>query len=75
MTAPAAPRRRRPFLTARWASLVLLNSPCRREWLEPLVPSGTEIDSWHGHPQVSLVGFLFTDIRLLGVPAPLHRTR
>jgi hypothetical protein len=54
---------------------VLLNSPCRREWLEPLVPSGTEIDSWHGDPQVSLVGFLFTDIRLLGVPAPLHRTR
>jgi hypothetical protein len=75
MTAPAAPRRRRPFLTARWESLVLLNSPCRREWLEPLVPSGTEIDSWHGDPQVSLVGFLFTDIRLLGVPALLHRTR
>jgi hypothetical protein len=44
MTAPAAPPRRRPFLTARWESLVLVNFVCRREWLEPLVPSGTEFN-------------------------------
>jgi hypothetical protein len=44
MTAPAAPPRRRPFLTARWESLVLVNFACRREWLEPLVPSGTEFN-------------------------------
>jgi uncharacterized protein len=74
MTAPAAPERRRPFLTARWESLVLLNYSCRREWLEPLVPAGTELDSWHGETLVSLVGFLFTDTRLLGVPVPFHRT-
>ena len=74
MTAPAAPARRRPFLTARWESLVLLNYPCRREWLEPLVPSGTELDTWQGDTLVSLVGFLFTDTRLLGVPVPFHRT-
>ena len=74
MTAPAAPRRRRPFLTARWESLVLLNYCCRREWLEPLVPSGTELDTWQGETLVSLVGFLFTDTRLLGVPVPFHRT-
>ena len=74
MTAPAAPARRRPFLTARWESLVLLNYPCRREWLEPLVPSGTELDTWQGEALVSLVGFLFTDTRLLGVPVPFHRT-
>ncbi len=74
MTAPAAPARRRPFLTARWESLVLLNYPCRREWLEPLVPHGTELDAWQGETLVSLVGFLFTDTRLLGVPVPFHRT-
>lgn len=74
MTAPAAPARRRPFLTARWESLVLLNYPCRREWLEPLVPHGTELDTWQGETLVSLVGFLFTDTRLLGVPVPFHRT-
>lgn len=65
---------RRPFLTARWESLVLMNFPCRREWLEPLVPAGTELDTWQGHTLVSLVGFLFRDTRLLGVPIPLHRT-
>jgi uncharacterized protein len=65
---------RRPFLTARWESLVLLNYPCPRAWLEPLVPAGTELDSWRGEPVVSLVGFLFADTRLLGVPIPFHRT-
>ena len=53
---------------------MLLNYPCRREWLEPLVPSGTELDTWQGEALVSLVGFLFTDTRLLGVPVPFHRT-
>ncbi len=74
MPPPAAPARRRPFLTARWESLVLLNYRCRREWLEPLVPAGTELDTWQGDTLVSLVGFLFTDTRLLGVPVPLHHT-
>lgn len=53
---------------------MLVNYPCRREWLEPLVPSGTELDAWQGEALVSLVGFLFTDTRLLGVPVPFHRT-
>lgn len=53
---------------------MLLNYPCRREWLEPLVPHGTELDTWQGDPLVSLVGFLFTDTRLLGVAVPFHRT-
>jgi uncharacterized protein len=65
---------RRPFLTARWEHLVLLNYPCPRAWLEPLVPAGTELDAWHGQTLVSLVGFLFTDTRLKGVPIPFHRT-
>jgi len=70
MTAPAAPDRRRPFPTARWESLVLINDCCRREWLEPLVPAGTEPDSWRGETLISLVGFPFTDTRLPGGPSP-----
>ena len=38
--------------------------------LKPLVPAGTELDSWEGQTLVSLVGFLFSDTRLLGVPVP-----
>ena len=41
--------------------------------LAPLVPSGTEIDFENGETFVSIVGFLFLDIRLLGLPIPLHR--
>lgn len=63
-----------PFLTACWENLVLLNYECPRALLEPLVPAGTELDTWEGHTLVSLVGFLFSDTRLLGIPVPFHRT-
>jgi uncharacterized protein YqjF (DUF2071 family) len=62
------------FLTARWEHLVLLNYACPRELLEPLVPAGTELDTWDGETLVSLVGFMFVDTRLLGMPVPFHRT-
>ena len=63
----------RPFLTARWESLLLLNYPCPADRLAPLVPAGTALDLWQGEPIVSVVGFLFRDTRLLGVPVPFHR--
>ncbi len=72
MTAPAAPARRRPFLTARWESLVLLNYSCRREWLEPLVPSGAELDTWQGDARQPRR--LLHRHPALGVPVPFHRT-
>lgn len=62
------------FLTARWDSLVFLNYRCPPALLEPLVPRGTALDAWEGQTLVSLVGFLFTDTRLMGVPVPGHRT-
>jgi len=41
--------------------------------LAPFVPRGTTLDHWHGTTYVSLVGFVFRDTRVLGVPIPLHR--
>jgi uncharacterized protein YqjF (DUF2071 family) len=41
--------------------------------LAPLVPSGTEIDFEKDETFLSVVGFLFLDTRLLGLPIPLHR--
>ena len=41
--------------------------------VEPLVPPGTEIDFENGETFLSVVGFLFLDTRLLGLPIPLHR--
>lgn len=63
-----------PFLTARWQSLLLLNYKCPRELLDPLVPTGTELDDWRGDTMVSLVGFRFVDTRVAGVGFPCHRT-
>jgi hypothetical protein len=63
-----------PFLTARWESLVFLNYACPRAWPDPLVPRGTELDTWQGQTLVSLVGFLFAGTRLKGLPVPGHRT-
>ena len=41
--------------------------------LTALVPPGTEIDFDNGETFLSVVGFLFLDTRLLGLPIPLHR--
>ena len=64
----------RPFLTARWESLVLLNYACPRALLDPLVPAGTRLDSWDGEALISLVGFLFRDTRVRGLAIPFHTT-
>ena len=62
------------FLTAEWRNLLMLNFEVEPKLLRPLVPAGTELDRWQGKTYVSLVGFLFADTRLLGVPVPCHRT-
>jgi len=64
---------RRAFLTARWEHLVMLNYEVLPASLLSLVPRGTELDLWDGHALVSLVGFLFADTRVRGVPIPGHR--
>jgi len=61
-----------PFLTAQWRFLVMLNYEIEPAILKNLVPPGTELDSWNGKTFVSIVGFLFLDTRVLGVPIPFH---
>ena len=69
--APGA--RVRPFLTASWRHLLMLNYPVDPALLRPLVPAGTELDSFRGVTHISMVGFLFLDTRVMGVPVPGHR--
>lgn len=64
--------KRAPFLTAQWRSLVMLNYEIDPAVLQPLVPRETELDFWNEKAFVSIVGFLFLDTRLRGVPIPLH---
>src|SRR4029453_3168943 len=62
------------FLTGRWTDLAMLNFACPPELLEPFVPRGAELDAHGDLTQVSMVGFMFRDTRVLGVPVPFHRT-
>jgi len=51
----------------------MLNYVVDPSLLASLVPRGTEIDYENGQTFLSIVGFLFLDTRLLGLPIPLHR--
>ena len=63
----------RPFLTARWQHLALLNYAVEDERLAPYLPEGLSLDRLDGQAHVSLVAFDFTDTRVLGVPWPGYR--
>lgn len=60
------------FLTAEWRWLVMLNYEVDPAALRPLVPRGTELDTWDGATLVSMVGFMFLRTRVLGVRIPFH---
>jgi uncharacterized protein YqjF (DUF2071 family) len=55
----------KPFVTADWLYLALHNYECDPEPLQPLVPGGTELDTWNGRTFVSMVGFSFLNTRVL----------
>lgn len=61
-----------PFLTAAWRKLIMANYAVPQEWLLPYLPKGTELDLYHGQSYVSLIGFLFADVRLKGWRIPFH---
>jgi len=63
----------RPFLTAEWRHLAMLNYEVEPSLLAGRVPRGTELDSWQGRHYLSVVGFLFLDTRVLGLAIPFHR--
>ena len=62
----------RKFLTARWQDLIMANYEIEPSLLESRIPSGTDLDLNDGKCFVSLVGFMFLDTRVLGIPIPFH---
>jgi uncharacterized protein YqjF (DUF2071 family) len=63
---------KRPFLTACWTDLLLLNFPVPAEVLARLAPAGTKPDLYHGQAYLSIVGFRFHTTRIVGLPIPGH---
>jgi uncharacterized protein YqjF (DUF2071 family) len=51
----------------------MLNYEVDPAQLQPLLPLGTELDNWNGKTFMSMVGFLFLDTRVFGLPIPFHR--
>lgn len=63
----------KPFLTANWQYLAMLNFAVDPQLLHSRVPFGTELDFHNGETFLSMVGFLFLDTRVIGLPIPWHR--
>lgn len=61
------------FLSAEWRRLIMANYTVDPSVLAPYVPYGTELDTWQGRHYISLVGFMFLNTRLKGIPIPFHR--
>jgi uncharacterized protein len=62
----------RPFLTARWTDLLMLNFEVPADVIARVAPLGTEPDLFDGRAYLSVVGFMFCDARLFGVRFPGH---
>jgi uncharacterized protein len=57
------------FLTAKWENLIMANYAIDSKILEPFLPKGTELDFFEGKTYVSLVGFMFKNTKIFGIPA------
>ena len=60
------------FLTAEWRKLAMANYAIDPQLLASYLPAATELDLWQGTCYVSLVGFMFLNTRLKGLPIPFH---
>lgn len=60
------------FLTAEWNNLVMINYVIDPKILEKYVPPGTELDFFEGKCYVSFIGFLFENVKVLGLKIPFH---
>jgi uncharacterized protein len=61
------------FLKAEWRKLAIANYEVDPNILDKFIPPNTELDLWNDRCYVSLVGFMFLNTKLLGLPVPFHR--
>lgn len=60
------------FLTAEWRKLALAQYAVDKEVLSKYLPAHTVLDDWQGKYYVSLVGFMFVNVKLRGFNIPFH---
>jgi uncharacterized protein len=59
---------------ANWMRLIMANYIIDPALLFPLVPKGTLLDFWENDCYISLVGFMFDNSKLNGIPIPFHQS-
>lgn len=62
------------FLDAKLENIVMVNYPVPHDFLSSFLPKGCELDLYKGIAYISLVGFMFKNIRLFKIPIPLLGT-
>ena len=62
----------KPFVTARWKNLFMVNYEVDPALLTPFVPQHCELDTFEGRHLVSLVAFQFLQTRVKGFKIPWH---
>jgi uncharacterized protein len=65
-------RPERPFITAEWTELAMLNFNVPAELIARIAPTGTEPDLFDGEAYLSVVRFMFRDARMFGLRFPGH---
>ncbi len=60
------------FLTAEWNDLLFINYEVNPEILQKYVPIGTELDLFDKKCYLSLIGFMFENVKLKGIKIPYH---
>ncbi len=60
------------FLTAEWRKLIMAQYTVAPAKLAHWLPAGVELDFYEGDCYVSLVGFLFDQVRVKGLAIPFH---
>jgi uncharacterized protein len=60
------------FLKAEWNNLIMANYKIDSTILLPFVPAKTELDFFDGETYVSLIGFMFEQVKLKGFKIPFH---
>jgi len=60
------------FLSAEWRKLIMANYEIDASVLKKYTPAKTELDDWQGKHYISLVGFMFLNVRVKGIKIPFH---
>ena len=58
------------FLTAQWRKLIMANYAVDTAILTPYLPKYTKLDLFEGKAYLSLVGFMFLNSKIFGLPIP-----